>query len=120
MLSVVCGIGQQAIEVDVTAGLSEGGRKLRGILGGAPTDEGTGPQMGLTMASDGQFGPMQQAAAFLALSPDVIAADMSAFQPGGINDHLGSGADESELAGPFQDGAEQGGKSPFFSSRCSA
>jgi hypothetical protein len=120
MLGIVSGVGQQAIEVDMTAGLPNGGRKLRGILRGSPADEGPRPKMRLTMAGYGQFGPMQSAVAFLAFSPDVVATDMAAFQAGGVNDHLGSGADESELTGSFQDGAEQGVKSPFFSSRCSA
>jgi hypothetical protein len=120
VLGIVRSIGQQAIEVDVAAGLPDGGGKLRGILGRPPTDKGSGPEMGLAMAGHRQLGPMQQSATLLALAPDVVATDMAALQAGGINDRLGFGADELELAGSPQDCAEQGVKSPFFRSRCSA
>lgn len=120
VFSIVAGIGQEPIKVDVRCRLSHGWCELRRVLRGAETHEGAGQQVALAVAHQRQLRPVQAGEAFLAAAPDVVAADMARLKPCGIDDALGTFADQCALVRSLKDDSLEKNEGVFFNSRRSA
>lgn len=90
---VVGSVGQDAVEADELRRIPHGGRELRRVLGRTSADKGSGQKMSLAVADQRQLGKVAPGVSF-ALAPDVIAADMSALQAGGVDNAFGPLSDE--------------------------
>jgi hypothetical protein len=120
VFGIVAGVSQEPIEVNVLRGLPHGRRKLRRILRRAEAHEGAGQQMALAVTHQRQLWPMQSGKAFLAATPDVVAADMARLEPRGIDDALGAFADQRSCVRSPEDDSLEKNEGVFFKSRRSA
>lgn len=118
MFAVVGGVGQQAIDGQVSARLPGAGRKLRRIPAGPVAQRGPGPQIGARLCGDGQLGPAApDERTELPASNDKVIRDVVILEAGGVDADLGARRDQAACVGNAEKGGKEGIESPFFSSR---
>ena len=121
VLGVVAFVSKQPIEGNVMGGLPHGRFQKRHVVAGAARDNRAGKQIGRGMAHEGEFGPMPLDKRLRFTAPiEVMGTGVTRFKPRGVDSPFGPLVYEAEGVGPFEYRGEQGGQSPFFSSRFSA
>lgn len=120
VFGIVASIGQEPIEVDVRGGLTHGRRELRRVLRGTQAHKGTRQEVALAVTHQRQLRPVQAGKALLAATPDVVAADMTGLEPRGVDDALGTLADQCALVRALKDDSLEKNEGVFFNSRRSA
>ena len=120
VLRVVGRVTHEPIEANVLAGLTHRRWKLRRILAGPQAHERPGQEVTLSMANDGQLGPLSPAEPFVASAPDVVAADVTTLQACGVDDPFGSFTDQLELSSASEQSLLKNDEGLFFRRRSSA
>ena len=120
MLSVVGRIGQKPIQRQVLRGQSHSFGKIWRIIAGPTADHRRDKQMTGSMANNCELRPTPTSEAFISYTLNVISADSSTLQTGGVNSSLRTLINQAALAGMTENSSEQFMESPFFSSRRSA
>lgn len=120
VFGVIAGVRQEAIKMNVLGGLNHGRGKLRRVLRRAEAHESPGQQMALPMANEGEFRPVKPRVALMPTAPDVVAAHVAALQPRGIDDAVGTRADQRALVRPLKDDRLEKNEGVFFRSLRSA
>jgi hypothetical protein len=120
VLGVVGRIAHQTTKSNVLAGLVDRRGKLGRILRWPQTNECTSPQVSLSVAHDGQLRPLSAAETLVSPPPDVVTADVTALQAGGIDDCFGGLADQLEISSTSEQSLLKNDEGVFFRSRSSA
>jgi hypothetical protein len=116
---VECGIGQHPVPNDQQGRQQEDRGELRGIVGRANRDGGTGDEVGMGIDGGGQLGPTLGRVLALGAG-DEVSGSVAAIQTGGI-DGDGRGFGDQFAFECGRDGAlEEVDEDPPFSSRPSA
>jgi hypothetical protein len=84
MLSIVSGIGEEAVEAPMGGGLFQGGTQLRGVLGRPKAYMGARNERALSFCHQAELGEAAAARA-LTLTLNVIPADMMCLKPCGAS-----------------------------------
>ena len=97
MLSIVSGVAQDLIPTSFGCSLMQNRSKLRRILRRPPTDKGSWQQMTASVTGYRKFRPLASVETFVATAPDLVAADVTAFQTRSIDGNLRLFANEFAL-----------------------
>ena len=118
MFAVVGGVGQQAIDDQMSARLPGAGSKLRRIPAGPVAQRGPGPQIRCRLRGHGQLGPAApDERTELLASNDKVIRDVVILEAGGVDADLGTRRDQAARVGNTEKGGKEGIESPFFRSR---
>ena len=121
VFGVIALVGEKPIEADVLGCLPHGGFQKRHIVTRAARDDRTGNQIGRGMANESELGPVPLREGLQFTAPiEVMSTGVTRFEAGGIDGPFGPLVYEAKGVGSLEHRREQGGQSPFFSSRFSA
>jgi len=120
MLTIVSGIGNEPIKAHIACRLDHRLSELGRVVGGTPSHDDSGNQMGLAVTDDGQLWPATPAELLVALAVNVVGAGVSALQARGVDGPLGTLVYQTKGAGALENCSKQLVKSPFFRRRFSA
>lgn len=118
-LGIVRAITEEPVDRQVSNGLSDRGNEVRCIVARAVAYFQRGNQVAGMMRDDGQFGKTAKLL-HAARASQKVAADVVAFQAGGVDRGLGTLLDQAAFMGNTENSGEEPFKSPFFRSRSCA
>jgi len=117
---VVAGVGQQAINGDVSYRLRHRRLKVDGVIAGAVSGRCRGDQISGMMGHHGQFGVPSVSLRTADHASQEVPADVMAFQARGVDRGLGLLVDQAAFVGNTENSGEEPLKSPFLRSRSCA
>src|SRR5262249_45091535 len=103
MLGVVGCIAQESVPVSLLGRLPHSGRQPRRVLRRAPQLIVVPPIKWVSLPEHGHFRPASTSEAAIALPIHVVAADMAAFQSGGVDNTGGAQGQQSSNLGTLED-----------------
>ena len=84
VFAVVGRIGKHAVEIHPRGRIANGVRELGRVVRRSTRYRGPGPQVGMRLAHDGEFGPIAAIEGLIALTVHKVRTGVTAFQAGGI------------------------------------
>jgi len=118
-LGVVGPVAEEPVDRQVSNGLHHGGKEIGSIVAGTVTCLQGGDQVSSMMRDNSQLGKTPE----LLHAPRAgqeVAADVVAFQAGGVNRGLGPRFDQAALVGNAENSRDESVEGPFFRSRSCA
>lgn len=117
VFGVVPGIGQQAVNRQVTARLPHGVGKLGRVLAGAVGDHGGREQIRFGVTDEREFRPTTSQKSLVSNPVDVVSRGMATLQSRSVDHRFGPFLDQATRSRSIENGGEQFVESPFFRSR---
>ena len=114
---VVGRVRVESVDRKTRCGLPRQGRQEGRFISRAVSRQGRREDMALVFAGDSKAG-IRRGALGAPLAAQVVGADVSAFQPRGVQGDLRLLGGQSEFSGPLASSIEQIAPKPLFSRRC--